>query len=181
MDLDLLGRRIAELRASSGLSASDLAKQVELSRGYLSRMENGHQIPSLATLDSMATVLGVRLADFFSTGDASATEDVAISRNRNLVGPSAGFSYEPLTPGGRQGFLPFLAVFAPGSETRIGAHTSGYFRYVIEGSIGFSYGDQDFQFDAGDAFSYLADREHIVRCSPTELARVLTVVQRVDE
>ena len=50
MDLIAMGSKLAELRRLHKVSASALAEAVGISRGYLSRVENGRQVPSLVIL-----------------------------------------------------------------------------------------------------------------------------------
>jgi transcriptional regulator with XRE-family HTH domain len=61
-----LGNAIRKIRQSKGLSQGEMQKRTGILRSYLSRVENGHTIPSLATLQRLATAMDVRLADFFS-------------------------------------------------------------------------------------------------------------------
>jgi len=53
------------------MSQGDIEKRTGLLRCYLSRVENGHTIPSLDTLAKIATAMEVPLAQFFndSNGD----------------------------------------------------------------------------------------------------------------
>ncbi len=61
-----LGDAIRKIRHSKGLSQGEMQKRTGILRSYLSRVENGHTVPSLATLQRLATAMEVRLADFFS-------------------------------------------------------------------------------------------------------------------
>ena len=42
-----------------------MQKRTGILRSYLSRVENGHTVPSFATLQRLASAMGVTLADFF--------------------------------------------------------------------------------------------------------------------
>lgn len=62
----MLGARIAELRASVGLTQEKLAWEAGLnSKGFLSRIESGKRVPSLSTLEQLARRLGVEVRDLF--------------------------------------------------------------------------------------------------------------------
>ena len=50
------------------MSQGDIEKRTGLLRCYLSRVENGHTIPSLDTLAKIAAAMDVALAQFFSDG-----------------------------------------------------------------------------------------------------------------
>jgi transcriptional regulator with XRE-family HTH domain len=49
-----------------GLSQGDIEKRTGLLRCYLSRVENGHTVPSLDTLSKIAGALDMPLAQFFA-------------------------------------------------------------------------------------------------------------------
>lgn len=69
-----IGTTIRAHRLQKGLSQGDIEKKTGLLRCYLSRVENGHTVPSLDTLSKIALALDVPIAQFF-------TED---SLNRQL-------------------------------------------------------------------------------------------------
>ncbi len=58
-----IGRRLRVIRIEKGLSQGDIEKQTGLLRSYLSRVENGHTVPSLDTLRKIAATLDVSLAE----------------------------------------------------------------------------------------------------------------------
>jgi len=61
-----LGESIRKIRQAKGLSQGEMQKRTGILRSYLSRVENGHTVPSLATLQRLALAMGVALADFFA-------------------------------------------------------------------------------------------------------------------
>lgn len=61
-----IGTTIRALRLQKGLSQGDIEKKTGLLRCYLSRVENGHTVPSLDTLSKIAIALDVPLAQFFA-------------------------------------------------------------------------------------------------------------------
>jgi transcriptional regulator with XRE-family HTH domain len=63
-----IGERIRNFRLQKTLSQGDIEKRTGLLRCYLSRVENGHTIPSLDTLAKIATAMDVPLAQFFADG-----------------------------------------------------------------------------------------------------------------
>lgn len=69
-----IGETIRTLRLERGLSQGDIEKRTGLLRCYLSRVENGHTIPSLETLTKIAQALEISLARFFANGDEESTD-----------------------------------------------------------------------------------------------------------
>ncbi len=61
-----IGETIRNYRLQKGMSQGDIEKRTGLLRCYLSRVENGHTIPSLDTLAKIATAMDLPLAQFFA-------------------------------------------------------------------------------------------------------------------
>lgn len=61
-----IGVTIRNYRLQKGLSQGDIEKRTGLLRCYLSRVENGHTIPSLDTLAKIAGAMDLPLSEFFS-------------------------------------------------------------------------------------------------------------------
>ena len=64
-----IGEVIKSYRADRGLSQVDIERRTGLLRCYLSRVENGHTVPSLETLAKIAEAMEISLADFFPGSD----------------------------------------------------------------------------------------------------------------
>lgn len=64
-----IGTVIRNYRTGRGLSQGDIERRTGLLRCYLSRVENGHTVPSLETLAKIADAIGISLADFFPAPD----------------------------------------------------------------------------------------------------------------
>lgn len=71
-----IGDVIRTYRAERGLSQGDIERRTGLLRCYLSRVENGHTVPSLETLAKIAEALNISLADFFPGAQTAGDRDV---------------------------------------------------------------------------------------------------------
>ncbi len=63
-----IGQRLRELRESRQMSQGDIEKRTGLLRCYISRVENGHTVPSIETLEKCARALDLELYQLFYTG-----------------------------------------------------------------------------------------------------------------
>ena len=61
-----IGETIRNFRLQKGMSQGDIEKRTGLLRCYLSRVENGHTVPSLETLAKIASSLEIPLGQFFA-------------------------------------------------------------------------------------------------------------------
>ena len=60
------GRRLREVRVNRGLSEGEVADRSGLARAYISRVECGHTVPTIATLARWTDALEISLSHFFS-------------------------------------------------------------------------------------------------------------------
>src|SRR6201987_5615274 len=65
----VIGDRLRELRESKKLSQGDIEKRTGLLRCYISRVENGHTVPAIETLEKLARALEIPLYQLFYDGD----------------------------------------------------------------------------------------------------------------
>jgi transcriptional regulator with XRE-family HTH domain len=79
----LVGDRLRALREQKNLSQGHIEKRTGLLRCYVSRVENGHTVPGLDTLEKWARALDVPLYQIFYEGEKTAPskrEDNGLSR-----------------------------------------------------------------------------------------------------
>src|SRR5580658_2546241 len=65
----VIGEKLKTLREQKNMSQGDIEKRTGLLRCYISRVENGHTVPSVDTLERMAQALEVPMYRLF-TDDA---------------------------------------------------------------------------------------------------------------
>ncbi len=63
-----IGARLKALRLAKGLSQSDVIRRSGLMGAYLSRVENGHTVPTLRSLERLAKAFGIEFYQLFYNG-----------------------------------------------------------------------------------------------------------------
>lgn len=88
----LIGERIRSLREKKGLTQGDIEERSGLLRCYTSRVENGHTVPSLETIEKIARALEVPLYLVFYDGEKPPEIDLLVSDRRRKLpfGKNAG-------------------------------------------------------------------------------------------
>jgi len=66
----VIGERLKKFRESKQLSQGDVERRTGLLRCYISRVENGHTIPSIETLEKLASALETPMFRLFCEDDA---------------------------------------------------------------------------------------------------------------
>lgn len=64
----VIGERLRALREERNLSQGDIEKRTGLLRCYISRVENGHTVPAIETLEKLAGALEIPLYKLFHEG-----------------------------------------------------------------------------------------------------------------
>lgn len=65
----VISKRLRAIREQKDLSQGDIEQRTGLKRCYVSRLENGHTVPSIETLEKMARALEVPMYQLFYDGD----------------------------------------------------------------------------------------------------------------
>jgi transcriptional regulator with XRE-family HTH domain len=65
----IIGERLRALREEKKLSQGDIEKKTGLLRCYVSRVENGHTVPAVETLEKFARALEVPMYQLFYDGE----------------------------------------------------------------------------------------------------------------
>ena len=77
-----LAAKIRYIRTTKNLSQGDLENRTGLKRCYISRVEHGHTVPSVETLEKLARGLEIPIDQFFYEGEQSAPVRLPIVERR---------------------------------------------------------------------------------------------------
>ncbi|GAA4770383.1 helix-turn-helix domain-containing protein [Microbacterium gilvum] len=164
----LVGRRLREARALTGLSVSALARRLGISTSAVSQIERGVMQPSVSRLIAMTDALGVPLATVLSgpastspTGAEYAVERAGDAAYLELGG---GVTFRRLTPGDSPGVDYFESVYPPGStaasKDQLFRHEGYEVGQVVSGELTIDFSDEIVVLGAGDTISYPCDKPH---------------------
>ncbi len=82
----VIGEKLKDLRAQKNLSQGDVEKRTGLLRCYISRVENGHTVPSVDTLEKMARALEVPMYRLFTDEEHIKKPNLRAEVTRNRAG-----------------------------------------------------------------------------------------------
>ena len=88
----VIGDRLRELREEKKLSQGDIEKRTGLLRCYISRVQNGHTVPAIETLEKLARALEVPLYQLFYEGEKPPNLPILLKRkiSDDIVWGSSG-------------------------------------------------------------------------------------------
>jgi transcriptional regulator with XRE-family HTH domain len=177
-----LGTKLRALREERGLSQRELSTQAGISANAVSLIERDENSPSVATLQSLAQALGVKMSYFFE--DDGPDKVLLVRADRRPFLASKGTRIESIGERLRQQEMePFLISLDPhaGSGERQVVHSGHELVYCIEGRIEYVIDGEIYHLDAGDFLLFEAGMPHLWRNSSGYPARFLLVLQTPNE
>jgi transcriptional regulator with XRE-family HTH domain len=175
---------IRQIRKSRGMTLGELASRSNLTKGYLSKVENGRRSPPVSTLQSLAVALRVDLAELLESpaagpehSDSLEIVRAAEQEDRELspVATGEGYSYKSLVRSLKNKYMsPFLMVI-PKGKTGAFSHDSEEFGYIVSGNVRFEYDGENYTLDEGDSFYFDSRKPHRMINDQKEPAVIVAV------
>ena len=172
-----LGERIRAIRRLRRRTLKEIATAAGISESFLSQLERGRTNATIATLQRLATALGIEVSDLFSTD--SSRPRVIRRDTREFVAWGSQGSKALLTPKPFHSLEVVVARFEPGGSTGDEPYTHGdseELLIVVEGGVHMQLGTEIHDVTAGDSVHYQSSTPHRVSNPYDETAEVLFVI-----
>ena len=176
----VLATQLRELRTRRGWSLAKLADETQMSKGMLSKIENGQTTPSLSTLVRLANALDAPLTAFFRGLDEE-TDVLLVKAGRGLeLSPrsEAGHLYQLLgaTRGPHHIMEPMLVTLLERTEVfPLYQHAGTEFLFMISGEMQYGVGGSTYLLEPGDALQFDGEAPHGPRTLITMPVQFLSV------
>lgn len=156
----VLGERIKDLRLSCELTQEELADRCELTKGYISQLENDLTSPSIATLIDILSALGTDLKEFFAGEQTE--EKVTFSKNEFIEKVTDEYTLNWLVPNAQKNSMePTHVKLNPNSSTDEDfPHEGEEFGFVLKGEIILLIGKRRVKVKKGESFYFTANKVH---------------------
>jgi transcriptional regulator with XRE-family HTH domain len=173
-----VGSKLRAIRDERGLSQRELAQRAGVSANAISLIERDENSPSVATLQSLASALQIKMSYFFEYEETH--QVLHIKANARPSMSSQGVRIEGI--GGelsRQEMEPFRITLAPHSESgdRQVVHTGHEFVYCLNGYVEYIIDGRIYMLEAGDFLMFEAHLPHVWRNLTDQQAEFLLVLQ----
>ncbi len=168
-----IGSKLKALRTYCGLTQEELADRCELTKGYISQLENDLTSPSISTLTDILTILGSNLKNFFSDED----EKIKYSVDDYFVKKTEEYKITWLIPNSQKNEMePILFELEPNacSDTDM-PHEGQEFGYIVKGEVMVVYGNCKEKLKAGESFYFTTDKNHYIKNMTNEKATIIWV------
>ena len=170
-----VGVAIREIRQRHGLTLAQVSEQADISRGMLSKIENGQTSAGMDTLSRIARTLGVSMSMLFAKYDETGSSAQHIKNGQGMEtvrrGTKSGHTYHLLAHnrGPAKLFEPFLITIADDSQRYpTFNHPGTEFLYMLEGEIEYRCGQETYLLQPGDSLTFQGVIPHgpgrLVKC-----------------
>jgi transcriptional regulator with XRE-family HTH domain len=168
--------RLRAARTDADLSVRELSRRVGISPSMLSQIETGRSEPSVATLYSLVSALGISLDHLLggaatsplSAGRASppGPESVLVTpEKRAILQMDSGVTWERLTPGPDHLVDALLVTYPPGSSSSTNGglmtHQGREYGFLLSGRLTVHLRFETFQLEEGGAVSFDSSVPHL--------------------
>lgn len=161
-----LASRIASLRRWQQLTLEAVCTKAGITRSYLSKIENGQAIPSIAALTNIAQALGVSVAQLLDPGsERGAALTSWRDAEAQLASSDKGYRFHAyMTQVAGKRMQPYLFRARRGEIThrQALAHPGEEFVHVLQGRLEYRVGGKVFLLDQGDSLYFDSEHDHDV-------------------
>lgn len=177
-----MSARLKLLRKQKGWSLEMLAEQTGLTKSYLSKVERGLSVPSIAVALNLSKVLAVDVEELFSAGASRASMTVTRAGARTQMGAPAqsARSVESIAAAVAPKRMQPFVVYPPASfvASAFKEHDGEEFLFVHKGTIEVEFPSETLRLEVGDSIYFNALMPHRTRSVGEVQAEILVVVSQ---
>lgn len=169
-----IGYKIKEKRIQLGLTQEELANRCELTKGYISQLENDKTDPSIQTLAIILDVLGISFKDFFSNDPIE--DKVVYHKHEIFVKEEANYNLLwPISNAQNKNMEPmFLELFKGGKTDLFDPFEGDVYGYLLEGSINLCLANKLYKITAGESFYFTANYTYLIE-NDSEYTKIIMI------
>lgn len=169
------GEKIKNIRISQGLTQEELAQRSELTKGFISQVENNIATPSITSFLDIIDALGMSPSEFFEDREEKIVfKDEEFSE---YIEEEKGYTLNWLVPNSQKNYMePTIIEIKPkGSSEKINPYDGEEFGYVMEGKLDLVVGKKTYKVNEGESFYFKANKNHILKNKGSKHLKILWV------
>lgn len=154
-----IGNKIKAMRLKCGLTQQELASRTELTKGYISQLENELNSPSIATLCDILEALGSNIREFFIDVQP---EKIVFNENDCFQNVTDAYTTTWLVPNAQKNEMECITVIVePHSKTMPdNPHEGEEFGYILSGTVTLHIGKNSYVCKKGESFYFISNKNH---------------------
>lgn len=177
-----IGKKIKEIRKENGRKLTEVAQAADISKGLLSKIENGRTVPSLPVLLSIIEALKLRPDDFFAALDYETPQTYIHKSAEHLVPikkeeENKGYKHYSILDKVFKNFTMESEIIEvlPGAYRKKMYNDTYQFRHVLEGSVQFHLNKEVIVLKKGDSLLFDGHLEHLPLNETDQPAKMLAM------
>lgn len=169
-----IGEKLWQLRIKNGLTLEGLASRCELTKGFLSQLENNMTSPSISTLSDILEALGTTPAEFFKE---SKSNGVTFGEDDYFEDKRDGYTINWIVPDAQKRAMEPLIIELEGEAKsfEMEPHEGEEFGYVLKGKIKLVFQDHEVKVNQGETFYVSGSSDYYIQNTTKSKAKVLWV------
>ena len=182
IDESELGKRIRQYRVNKGLTLQGLAEKTGLTKGYLSKIEKAKKAPPVSTLINLAKALDINISEIFGEGENNKSPICLVKKgDRRFIardGTVFGYAYQTLAHRFHDKHMePYILTLPLNpKQNALFQHKGEEMMFVLEGTMKFFHGENEFIVDEGDCVYFDASIPHYGICQGNKEVNILMVI-----
>jgi len=161
-----IGKRIKALRKEKGLTLEQLAAPTGYTKGYLSKVEKSPKAPPVSTLGTIGRALGVTISALIGEPVPATSTCCLVKKKERLLlargGTAFGYSFEAVAHKFTNKMMEPFILTLPVHPKNVDHHQHGgqEMLFVLEGTMNFHHGTEEFIVEEGDCVYFDARIPH---------------------
>ena len=180
--LTRIGKRIRSLRKKAGFKLVETAARAGVSKGLLSKVENGRTVPSLPVLLSIIQSLDMEPEVFFKDMNFEPPQPYYHIRKKDRQPiqkeeDAEGFDYQLIIEKVFEHFILEISTLdlSPGASRQKVTSDAYELKYILKGEVEYHVGEEVITLKKGDTFLYDGQIPHVPYNKTKETAKMLTI------
>ncbi len=177
-----IARKLKHVRKSNGLTVQKVAERASVSKGLISKIENGRTIPSLPVLLSVIGGLETNAEEFFhGFANLEAPQDVKVIKGNTYESfekeEAEGFHYRHITTHEVDNITLecVLLTLKPGAQREKVVTDAFEYKYILSGKVTYLIGEEEYNLEAGDSLYFNGRIPHVPQNRENEDTTMLIV------
>ncbi|MGO8670605.1 MAG: helix-turn-helix domain-containing protein [Capsulimonadaceae bacterium] len=158
-------QRLRDLRCSRGWTLDEAARRANMSKSYLSRLEEAARQPSIASLLGLARAYGIPVGDILDGGRRTSPGRVVVRAGELPVRQGNGLYYQMLSSSPQMSGLQPVRVTVPADRSgdELYEHDGEEWLHVLSGTLELVLSDNTYVLVRGDSAHFDARIPHRLR------------------
>ncbi len=176
-----IGKKIRKYRRIKKVTLLELAEKTGFTKGYLSKIENTPKAPPVSTLIILSKALDIRLSDIFGETADKKPACLVRKKERPVVlrdGTLFGYAYQRLADQFYDKHMQPYILTLPRrvKKNAVFQHKGEEMLFVLEGTMKFFHGDNEYLMEEGDCLYFDASFPHYGICHGEKDVKCLMMV-----